>query len=129
MKDLEDFFKKVNKAFERGDMDFLSRHITDDFCWSVVGERNISMKEGLSEALEHIASRPPMIIEITNIIIDGKANAVVEGLVTVRNNTGQKKRFGFCDVFKLADSPEPKIRYMTSYVIDVSKHKRYMEGC
>lgn len=124
----EDFLRKVNQAFVDGDDQFLLDHVSDDFCWVIVGERTLSGKSEFADALHQMRETPPIEIDIENIILDDKA-AIVEGIVVGRNRMGQKKQFGFCDVFWFSDMDDLKIRQMSSYVIDVSKHKQYKEKC
>lgn len=126
MESTEKFLREVNKAFQDGDTEFLLNSITDDFCWTIVGEKTVGGKIEFSEALEQMNGIPPMKIQVTNVIIKD-LEAVVEGIVIGRNRSDQKKYFGFCDVFNLTGTKDLKIRKMSSYVIDVSKHKQYKE--
>lgn len=124
METKEDFLRQVNKAFVDGDEKFLLGHVTEDFCWTIVGEKTIGGKAEFSEALEHMRDMPPMKIAVNKVILQDNS-AVIEGVVVGRNRIGQKKHFGFCDVYELADSGELRIKKMTSYVINVSRHKKY----
>lgn len=129
MSKTEEFLRKINMAFAEGDDQFLLNNVTEDFCWKIVGERTISGKSEFSESLEQMREMPPMKIEIRNVIIED-GSGIIEGIVVGRNRTGQKKYFGFCDVYGLEGSgEEQKIRKMSSYVIDVSRHKQYKESC
>lgn len=128
MNPTEKFLRDVNKAFSEGDSKFLLNHITDDFCWIIVGEKTVGGRVEFSEALDQMQGMPPMKIDIQNVILTDES-AVVEGLVVGRNRNDQKKYFGFCDIYKLTAEKNPKIIKMTSYVIDVSKHKQYRESC
>lgn len=127
MNTTEKFLREVNQAFSEGNTDFLLNKISDDFCWTVVGEKTISGKTEFTEAMDKMKDYPPMKINIENMIIDGQT-ATVEGVVVGKNRNGQKKYFAFCDIFKLKGTDDMKISAMTSYVIDVSKHKRYKEN-
>ena len=128
MRRREEFLRKVNTAFVEGDDQFLMDHVSEDFCWVVVGERTISGKNEFTEALAQMKETPPIEIDIHNLILDD-LSAIVEGIVVGRNRIGQKKQFGFCDVYRFSGKDEMKIRQMNSYVIDVSKHKQYREKC
>ncbi len=128
MNPTEKFLRDVNKAFSEANSEFLLKHITDDFCWIIVGEKTVGGKIEFSEALEEMQGMPPMNIDIQNVVLaDG--SAVVEGVVVGRNRNDQKKYFGFCDIYRLSGDEDLKIKQMTSYVIDVSKHKQYRESC
>ncbi|GAB2769829.1 nuclear transport factor 2 family protein [Salinimicrobium soli] len=124
----EEFLRKVNKAFADGDSDFLLNHVSEDFCWVIVGEKTVGGKIEFSEALDQMKDMPPMKIDIQNVIAD-KNSAIIEGIVVGKNRLGQKKYFGFCDIFQLEGAETFMIKKMTSYVVDVSKHKQYRETC
>ena len=128
MNNLETFLRKTIEAFSEGDEKFLLENVTNDICWKIVGERTLSGRSQFSDALEQMRGMPPMKIEVDNVILDNKAG-IIEGIVTGRNRLGQEKQFGFCDVYRLADSDALKIKNITSYVIDISRHKRYRESC
>lgn len=124
----EKFLREVNQAFQDGNSDFLMKSVTENFCWTIVGEKTVGGKTEFAEALEQMKGNPQMTIHINNIIVKER-DAIVEGIVIAKNRNDQKKYFGFCDIFKLTDGPKPKIAKMSSYVIDISKHKRYKESC
>lgn len=129
MSDKENFLRKVNQAFVEGDREFLLEAISEDICWDIVGEKMVSGKNEFSDALEQMQEMPPIKIDIHKVVIQ-EASAVVTGVVVGRNHVGQKKNFGFCDIYELAaDSKELRINKMTSYVIDISKYKQYRETC
>lgn len=128
MREKEEFLRKVNQAFVDGDRDFLLDAISDDICWDIVGEKMVSGKIEFSEALEQMQELPPIEINIHNVVIQ-ELSAVVTGIVVGRNHVGQKKNFGFCDVYELKQDEKLKIDKMTSYVIDISKYKQYRESC
>lgn len=128
MNPTEKFLRDVNKAFSEGDSQFLLNHITDDFCWVIVGEKTVGGRTEFSEALEEMQGMPPMNIDIQNVILADES-AIVEGIVVGRNRNDQKKYFGFCDIYRLSEEKDPRISKITSYVIDVSKHKQYKESC
>lgn len=127
MNTIEQFLREVNKAFSEVNSDFLLNKITNDFCWTIVGEKTVSGKSEFSAALEEMKGMPNMKISIENIMTDGQ-RATIEGVVVGRNKNGQKKSFAFADIYELEGTNEPKIKRMTSYVIDVSKHKQYKES-
>jgi ketosteroid isomerase-like protein len=124
MESKDDFLRQVNQAFADGDEKYLLAHVTEDFCWNIIGERTLGGKAEFSEALEQMRDMPPMKIKVEKVILQ-ENNGVVEGTVVGRNRIGQKKRFGFCDVYEFSDSEDLKIRKMTSYVINVSRYKKY----
>ena len=128
MSEKEDFLRKVNQAFVDGDRQFLLEAIADDICWDIVGEKTVSGKSEFSDALELMQEMPPIQIDIHKVVIE-ENSGVVTGIVVGRNHMGQKKNFGFCDIYELQQSDRMRIEKMTSYVIDISKYKQYRESC
>lgn len=128
MKDKEQFLRKVNEAYASGNSKFLMDHITEDICWEIVGERYIGGKSEFQEVLDQMKEMPSMEIEVNNIIISDNFG-IAEGVVVSRNRLGQKKHFGFCDIYKFIEGGEIKISNIKSYVIDISRHIQYKEKC
>lgn len=126
MKEKEKFLRDVNKAYARGNSDFFMKHITDDICWEIVGEKIIGGKNEFQEVLNHMQEMPSMEIMVDNIIINDQFG-IAEGVVISRNRLGQKKHFGFCDIYKFAEGEEIKISNIKSYVIDISRHIQFKE--
>lgn len=128
MKEREEFLRKVNRAYTEGNIQFLMEHITDNICWEIVGEKYIGGKSEFKEVLDQMQEMPSMEVEVDNIIISDQFG-IVEGVVTSRNRLGQKKHFGFCDIYKFEEAPEIMISNIKSYVIDISRHMQYKENC
>lgn len=128
MEEKEKFLKEVNKAYAEGNAQFLMDHITDDICWEIVGEKYIQGKTEFQEVLDQMKEMPPMDIDVDNIIVS-EHYGIAEGVVKSRNRLGQKKHFGFCDIYKFIEGPEIKISNIKSYVIDISRHIQYKEQC
>jgi ketosteroid isomerase-like protein len=126
MSEKEKFLRDVNKAYINGDEEFFMEHITDDICWEIVGEKDISGKAEFKEVLDQMKEMPSVDIEVENIFFNA-THGIVEGVVVSRNRLGQKKQFGFCDIYKFAEGPKLKISAITSYVIDVSRYIQYRE--
>ncbi|WP_029036105.1 nuclear transport factor 2 family protein [Salinimicrobium xinjiangense] len=126
MKEKEEFLREVIKAYANGNDQFLMEHITDDICWEIVGEKNIGGKSEFQEVLDQMKEMPSMEIEVENIIVNNHFG-IVEGVVTSRNRLGQKKHFGFCDIYKFVKGSEMIISNIKSYVIDISRHMQYKE--
>ncbi len=123
----EEFLRQVNKAYADGNMEFLMDHIIDDLCWIIVGEKDIAGKEEFREVIQQMKEMPSMEIEVENVIIND-SYGIVEGVVISRNRIGQKKHFGFCDIYGLQENGEQlMINSIKSYVIDISRHLRYKE--
>lgn len=126
MKEKEEFLRDVNRAYEKGDEQWFMDHITDDIYWVIVGEKDIGGKSEFKEVLEQMKEMPALNIEVENIYVND-THGIVEGVVISRNRLGQKKHFGFCDIYKFAEGKELRISAITSYVIDISRHLQYRE--
>lgn len=126
MNEKEKFLRDVNNAYSEGDEDFFMKHITDDICWEIVGEKDISGKAEFKEVLDQMKEMPAVDIEVDNVFFND-SHGIVEGVVVSRNRLGQKKHFGFCDIYKFAEGNELRISAITSYVIDISRHIQYKE--
>ena len=127
MRDKEKFLRDVNKAYSEGDEKFFMEHITDDICWKIVGERDISGKAEFKEVLDQMKEMPSVKINVENVTFND-THGIVEGVMVSRNRLGQKKHFGFCDIYEFAEGDIPKISGITSYVIDISRHIQYREN-
>ncbi|NJW53351.1 nuclear transport factor 2 family protein [Salinimicrobium oceani] len=128
MEEREKFLREVIRAYTEGDSKFFMDHITDDICWEIVGERYIGGKSEFQEVLEQMQEMPSMEIDVENIIINDHYG-IVEGVVKSRNRLGQKKHFGFCDIYRFKEGTHPAIQNIKSYVIDISRHMQYKEQC
>lgn len=128
MEGKEEFLREVNKAYAEGNAQFFMDHITDDICWEIVGEKFIGGKSEFKEVLDQMQEMPSMEIEVNNIIVN-QHYGIAEGVVKSRNRLGQKKQFGFCDIYSFVEGPELKISNIKSYVIDISRHIQYKEQC
>ena len=127
MNTIEQFIREVNEAISDVNTDYLLDKITDDFCWTIIGEKTVSGKTEFSEAMDQMRGLPKMKISIEKVMTDQQC-ATVEGVVVGKNRNGQKKYFAFADIYELEGANDPKIKKLTSYVIDVSKHKQYKES-
>lgn len=124
----EEFLRKVNRAYAEGNIDFLLDHISEDLCWVIVGEKDIAGKSEFKEVIQQMQEMPSMEIKVENIITNDHYG-IVEGVVVSRNRLGQKKHFGFCDIYKIHEGTHFMISEIKSYVIDISRHLQYKEHC
>lgn len=122
MKDSEKFIREINHAFAEKNAAFIIDRVTQDVTWRVVGEITVEGKAEFASALQRMEQMPPMKITVNEIISNGDS-AVVHGEVRGKNTAGQKKKYDFCDIYKLTGSDRPMIREMISYVIDISRFK------
>lgn len=124
----EKFLRDVNRAYEAGDEKFFMEHIKDDICWVIVGEKDIAGKAEFKEVLDQMKEMPKVEIQVDNIFVHDN-HGIVEGVVISRNRLGQKKHFGFCDIYRFEEGERLRIEAINSYVIDISRHMQYREKC
>lgn len=120
MKEAEKFLREINHAFAEKDAAFIIDRVTNDVTWKVIGEITVEGKADFTSALKRMEQMPPMKIKVNEIISHGDS-AVVHGEVRGKNTAGQKKKYGFCDIYKLTGTEKPMIREMISYVVDISR--------
>lgn len=113
------FLKKLNEAFAINDTAFLMQNAADDICWTIVGDRTLQGKEEFSRALKEMKSEHPNELKIDNIITHGKT-AAVNGIIKTHNQTGNARTYAFCDVYRFSAFKNPKIKEITSYVIEAN---------
>lgn len=128
IKQKEDFLREINRAYAEGNEEFFMDHITDDICWTIVGEKDIGGKAEFKEVLDQMKEMPALEIEVENLHVTN-SHGIVEGVVISRNRLGQKKHFGFCDVYQFEEGEKLRISSINSYVIDISRHLQYRERC
>lgn len=112
----QQFLEKFNKAFAENDTDFILEHVSDDIKWNVIGYQAVQGKEEFAEMLISMQLPDPQKLKIHNIITHGKS-ASVNGEITSKEGNS----FGFCDVIKFSGFKNPKVKEMTSYVIEISR--------
>lgn len=110
------FLKKFNEAFARSDINFILENVTDDISWIAVGDFSVEGKEEFSKALDKMKSEQAYHINIKNIITHGNS-AAVDG--TMKMPAGDKM-YAFCDIYKFSGFKNPKVKELTSYVIEVN---------
>jgi ketosteroid isomerase-like protein len=112
----EKLLQQVNEAFAKNNTDFIIKHVTDDISWTVVSDFTVKGKELFSEALKSMQNEKPFHLEIKNIITHGYS-AAVDGLM----KSAEGKTYAFCDVYSFRGFTDPKIKEMTSYVIEIKE--------
>ncbi len=116
MTNKEQFLHDLNKAFASNDIDYVAKCVTEDIQWTIVGENTISGKTNFTKALEDMEGEEPFDLAIDDMIIH-QNKAVVEGSMTSREG----KTYAFCDIYTFANTEEPIIEKMISYVIITKK--------
>lgn len=110
----QEFLEEINKAFARSDSEFILQHVTDNIKWTVQGDFTVQGKEAFTKELKKMESPEPLELAISNIITHGKS-AAVDGIM----KSPDGKKYAFCDVYQFSGLKNPKIKKMTSYVLEV----------
>lgn len=80
------------------------------------GDFTVQGKNDFSEELKKIESSEPFELTISNIITHGRS-AAIDGTMT----TPDGKIYAFYDVYQFSRLKNPKIKEMTSYVLEIKK--------
>lgn len=108
------FLQKINEAFAKSNIEFILENVTDDIEWTAVGDFSVKGKEQFIKAMKKMVSEDPFRLEIKNIITHGDSAAVDGEMESPEGN-----RYAFCDVYKFRGFKNPKIKNMTSYVVEL----------
>jgi ketosteroid isomerase-like protein len=118
----EEFIRKFNTAFENADTDFILDSLTDDLVWTIVGSDTRHGKSTFADELKKgEGARPPQ-LTIHNIITHGDSG-VMNGIVKVFDPSGESKTYAVCDIYRFRGFKNPKIREITTYMIEVEPEK------
>ncbi len=121
MTNKEEFLQKFNEAFVQNDINYIIDCTTDDVLWTMVGEKTIRGKEDLAVSINQMKESSEFKLNIDSMIIDGD-RAAVDGSMSMVDKEGNRKTYGFCDLYKLTSDGDLKIKELKAYVIDVSKN-------
>jgi hypothetical protein len=96
-------------AFVKRDAEFLSKHLTDDIRWDLVGRGVVEGLAPLLQALDKTDDVTQLTIE--HVMSHGRVGAV-NGTVQHRDSTAE-----FCDVFEFANAKAERVKTIRSYAI------------
>ncbi|MFS0749239.1 nuclear transport factor 2 family protein [Oceanobacillus sp. 1P07AA] len=108
--------EKINKAFSVGDVDFLYEHITDDVVMNQIGDSSLKGREAFINNMEPMRGFVADKYEVNRIFTD-KDSAIVEGEMHFSDENGNKKAYGFCDIYTFTGS---KISNLTAFMIPIN---------
>lgn len=105
---------EINDAFEKGNTEFLAKHVTDDIVWTISGQNEPI--NGKAAYLECCKSAPfkegsPK-VTLVNVYIDG-GSAVADGNLEAETLSGKAFYQRFCDIYHFDGD---KIKEMTTYL-------------
>jgi limonene-1,2-epoxide hydrolase len=108
------FVRDVTIAFAKCDTKFISRHVTDDVRWNLVGDSLIEGKEKLMEVVEQMKNDKAMELTIQHIATHGKAGAA-DGKIKFKNG----KTVAYCNVYEFSNTKGTSVKEITSYEIEI----------
>lgn len=112
----KEFLQKFNEAFVLNDVNFIIDSTTHDILWVMVGDKTIRGKEDLAVSMNKMKESSKLELNIDAMIIEGD-QAAVDGSMSFEDNDGNRKTYGFCDLYKFRNEGELKISELRSYVI------------
>jgi hypothetical protein len=109
-----EFLKEINIAFVKGYSDFLTKSVTDQIIWNIIGDRKIEGKEKFTEELEKMKAEKASELILDRILTHGKEGAV-SGTMKMQNG----KEYAFSDFYEFSGAKGAKVKSITSYVIRI----------
>lgn len=117
----EEFLQKFNQAFVQNDINFIIDSTTDDIIWTMIGDKTIRGRENLAVAMNDMKNSSGLEIKINSTIIDGD-QAAVDGSMSMEDKDGNRKTYGFCDLYRFRDDGDLKISELRSYIVSTQMH-------
>lgn len=114
------FLKEFNEAFARNDLDFILQHLSEDIEWTMVGENPVKGKENFRNAMKPMENIQTLEMKTERIIVSDNT-AAVDGIMKIKEPSGEIKSFAFCDLYEFSEGRDFVIKKMTSYVISLAK--------
>lgn len=121
MREKEEFIRDFNEAFSKNDLDFILNNMSEDIRWNFVGEKPMEGKTAVKEFMEPMKNVETLEMEVLQIVTHGRT-AAANGWMKIKEPSGEVKNFGFADFYEFSGLKNPKIRKMTSYVVENKNH-------
>lgn len=118
---IEEFLQKFNEAFVQKDVNYIIDCTTNDILWIMVGDKTIRGKEDLTISMNEMKGSSGLQLQIDSMIISGD-RAAVEGSMSMEDKDGNRKTYGFCDLYKFSNEGDLKISELRAYVIPTTMH-------
>jgi len=107
-----EFLKQFNIAFAEGNVEFLTKGVTDDIVWNVIGDKKIEGIKAFTAELEKMQTVKTSELRIDQILSHGKEGAA-NGMMIMENGT----QYAFSDFYVFQSAKGEKIKAITSYCI------------
>lgn len=113
MNDTRKFLTEFNEYWVREDTGAILGAVTDDIRFGMAGHDPINGKADFRKFLEEMGcDGTDMTLDLGTFVIEGD-RAAVTGEIAMTDKEGQRKRFAFCDVYRLRDG---KVAELTAFV-------------
>ncbi|WP_215222631.1 nuclear transport factor 2 family protein [Echinicola shivajiensis] len=109
-----ELIKKLNIAFAKGNVEFITESVTDEIVWEIIGDKKIEGKEKFTVELEKMKSEKATELTLKQILSHGKEGAA-NGIMKMKNG----KTYAFSDFYIFQGAKGVKIKNITSYLIEV----------
>ena len=109
------FVQDLTIALAKGDSKFILENVTEDVCWSLLGDQHIQGKENLGKALKQARND-----KVTELVIQHVATHGKTGAVNGIRKSADRKTVGFCDVYEFGNTKGTLVKEITSYRIEIS---------
>jgi ketosteroid isomerase-like protein len=112
--DYQQLVNEINLAIEKGDLDFVAAHVSDDIRWEISGQdKPITGKADFMQCYIDTPFKDGSVkIKVTNVLIDGE-KAAAEGTMEAETLDGKAFQMRFCDIYYFEGD---KIKQMSSYL-------------
>ncbi len=119
MTDKGKFIVRFNEAFASGDIEVIAESITDDVVCNMVGHKTLNGKEAFMDEVNSMKDVKMISLTIENVITHGITAAANGEMETIDSESGKSKKYKYCDVYLLRGFKNPKIKEISSYIIEV----------
>ena len=106
------FLKEFNKAFAKGDAEFVIAHVSEDIVWWIYGDKKLEGKEAFSKEVlgmkENIADEM-----ILHHVINHGRTASANGEIKMSG-----KVYAFCDVYGFTSVKGYVLKEIQSYIVE-----------
>ncbi len=108
--------EKVNAAFSAGKTEDFLAQCTEDFVWTMVGEKTTEGKKAVREWMSSMEGHEPPRFTVDKLISD-EDSVVCYGDMTMKGKDGVEGKYSYCDIYEFSGD---QIAKLDSFVV---KHK------
>lgn len=109
-----EFLKQFNIAFAEWNIAFLTKNVTDNIVWNIIGDKKVEGIKAFTKELEKMQSIKASELRIDQILSHGKEGAA-NGVKTMENG----KEYAFSGFYVFQSAKGVKIKAITSYCMEI----------